>query len=80
LNDSAHWNKTAQILGVFDGFFWSLGTVRQIQYLEEKGIVGPLFFSHLLDRNEYRLFRPIFVIIHKLIAQLQIIPLPAKPD
>ncbi|MBK8204418.1 MAG: glycosyltransferase [Bdellovibrionales bacterium] len=70
--DTAHWNRTAESLGVYNEYFWTEGLVRQIEYLEEKGLVPKSFFFNLLDRNEYFVFRPVFVVIHKVISQLSL--------
>ncbi len=69
--DISRWRKTADILGFFDEFFWTLGTVRQMKYLEEKGLVGSDFFGNWLDRNEYMIFRPVSVILTKVFDQLK---------
>ncbi|MBV9955968.1 MAG: glycosyltransferase, partial [Pseudolabrys sp.] len=41
--DISHWRNAAATLGVFDEFFWTTGFIRQISYLENKGIIGTSF-------------------------------------
>lgn len=74
--DIDHWQGAARKLNVFDEYFWTLGFLKQIQYLEDKKIVPKNYFYYLLDRNEYIIFRPVFVVINKLISQLKLMNKP----
>lgn len=71
-NDIGHWRRAAARLGVFDEFFWTLGYVRQIAYLERKGIVGRDYLIRMLETNRNSVFRPTAVIYDKILAQLSI--------
>jgi hypothetical protein len=67
-----HWQKTAEKLNVFDEYFWTLGYIRQLEYLESKAIIDSDYLRYMLETNEFSIFRPVFVIADKLLRQLQI--------
>lgn len=69
-NDIDHWRRAAMRLGVFDEYFWTLGYVRQIAYLERKGIVPRDYLTRMLETNRNSVFRPTAVIYDKLLSQL----------
>ena len=69
-NDTGHWRRAAARLKVFDEYFWTLGYVRQIAYLEQKGIVGRDYLTRMLETNRNSVFRPTAVIYDKLLAQV----------
>jgi glycosyltransferase involved in cell wall biosynthesis len=70
--DMPHWERVAKTLGVFDEFFWTLGYISQLEYLEERGIIAPDYLSYMLETSEFNFFRPVFVIADKLTRQLEI--------
>jgi glycosyltransferase involved in cell wall biosynthesis len=70
--DVAHWKKTAKNIDVFDEYFWTLGYIRQLEYLEKKGIVEADFLSGMLETSEFNFFRPASVIADKLGSQLKL--------
>lgn len=69
-NDIGHWRRAAARLNVFDEYFWTLGYIRQIAYLEQKGIVGRDYLIRMLETNRDSVFRPTSVIYDKLLAQV----------
>ena len=70
--DMPHWERMAEKLGVFDEYFWTLGYIRQLEYLEEKGIIPNDYLSYMLEMRECRFFRPVSSIADKLINQLRV--------
>jgi glycosyltransferase involved in cell wall biosynthesis len=70
--DMPHWERVAKKLGVFDEYFWTLGYIRQLEYLEDKGIIAPDFLSFMLETSAFHFFRPVFVMADKLTRQLSI--------
>jgi hypothetical protein len=70
--DMPHWERMAEKLGVFDEYFWTLGYIRQLEYLEEKGIIPNDYLSYMLEMRECRFFRPVSSIADKLINQLRL--------
>ncbi len=70
--DVEHWRKGAEILQVFDEYFWTLGFIKQLKYLIRKRVVPPRYLGTLLDNNDHFFFRPICVIADKLVNQLKI--------
>ncbi len=78
-NDPAYWPRIARRLNVFDEFFWTLGFVRQIAYLESKGIVGRDYLVKMIDTNQKDFFRPTVLIYEKIVSQLQIMRSAREP-
>lgn len=78
-NDVPHWKRAAARVGVFDEYFWTLGYVRQIAYLERKGIVGRDYLVRMIETNREFLFRPTRVIFEKLLNQLSIMNSKCEP-
>jgi glycosyltransferase involved in cell wall biosynthesis len=68
----AHWRKGAKILGVFDEYFWTLGYIRQLKYLEKKSIISNDYLRYTLETNITDLFRPVFVVAEKFANQVRI--------
>ena len=71
-NDIGHWRRAAARLGVFDEYFWTLGYVRQIKYLESRGVVGRDYLIKMVESNRDSFFRPTAMIYDKILSQLQI--------
>jgi hypothetical protein len=71
-NDPDHWRRAAAKFEVFDEYFWTLGYIRQIQYLEDRGLVDRDFLIKMIENNRSGFFRPTIVIYDKLITQLQL--------
>ena len=71
-NDPDHWKRAAGLLDVFDEYFWTLGYIRQIKYLENRGIVGSDYLIKMIESNRNGFFRPTIVIYDKLVSQLQL--------
>jgi glycosyltransferase involved in cell wall biosynthesis len=79
-NDVDHWRRAAANLSVFDEFFWTLGYIRQIKYLERRGIVRPDYLVKMLESNRDGFFRPTNVIYDKLLNQLRIMRVSHDDD
>jgi glycosyltransferase involved in cell wall biosynthesis len=77
-NDAGHWRRAAAKFNVFDEYFWTLGYVRQIAYLERKGVVGRDYLIRMLETNRNSVFRPTAVIYDKLLTQLR--SMESDPD
>lgn len=71
-NDINHWQRAAQRFHVFNEYFWTLGYVRQLSYLEERGIIDHDFLVRMIEANRNGFFRPTVVIYNKLLAQLKL--------
>ena len=71
-SDLAHWRRAAARFGVFDEYFWTLGYIRQIQHLEQKGIVRRDFLTKMIESDRRSFFRPTVVIYDKILHQLQL--------
>ncbi len=71
-NDPDHWKRAAATFGVFDEYFWTLGYIRQVNYLETRGIVGRDFLVKMIESNRSGFFRPTVVIYEKLAYQLEL--------
>ena len=71
-SDLAHWRRAAARFGVFDEYFWTLGYIRQIQHLEQKGIVCRDFLTKMIESDRRNFFRPTVVIYDKILHQLQL--------
>ncbi len=69
--DVSHWERAGEKLGVWDEYFWTLGFVRQLEYLEKKGVLPFGYIKTALDTNEFFFFRPIHVVIDKIVLQLE---------
>jgi glycosyltransferase involved in cell wall biosynthesis len=66
-----HWRRVAGRLGVFDEYFWTLGYVRQIKYLEHRGIVGRDYLIKMIESDRNSFFRPTAMIYDKIMGQLE---------
>ncbi|HEX4413391.1 MAG TPA: glycosyltransferase family 2 protein [Lacipirellulaceae bacterium] len=71
-SDFAHWRRAAARFGVFDEYFWTLGYVRQLLHLEDRGIIGRDFLIKMIESNRRSFFRPTLVIYDKILNQLQL--------
>jgi glycosyltransferase involved in cell wall biosynthesis len=70
--DMPHFRRIAARLNVFDEFFWTLGYIRQLIYLEEKGIVPSDYVVKMIETSRNVSFRPTTVIYEKLLAQIEL--------
>jgi glycosyltransferase involved in cell wall biosynthesis len=70
--DMPHWERMAEKLGVFDEYFWTLGYIRQLEYLEVKGVIPNDYLTYMLEMRECRFFRPVSSIADKMINQLRL--------
>ena len=59
-------------MGVFDEYFWTIGYIKQLEYLESKNIIEAPFISEMIETNEFTFFRPLAVIAAKLAAQVKL--------
>jgi hypothetical protein len=71
-SSAAHWEKYARLNNVFDEYFWTLGYIRHLEYLEARGVIGSEYLRYMLETNEVGFFRPVFVMADKLANQLRI--------
>jgi glycosyltransferase involved in cell wall biosynthesis len=71
-NDADHWRRAAALMNVFDEYFWTLGYIRQIKYLEDRGIVGADYLIKMIESNREGFFRPTVAIYDKLLSQLRL--------
>lgn len=70
--DVGHWKRTAEKLGVFDEYFWTLGYILQLEYLERKGIIAHDYLRYMVEMNESHVFRPVFVVADKIASQVRL--------
>jgi glycosyltransferase involved in cell wall biosynthesis len=66
-----HWRRVADRLGVFDEYFWTLGYIRQIKYLEHRKIVGRDYLIKMIESDRNSFFRPTAMIYDKIMAQIE---------
>jgi len=67
----AHWKKAARLIGVCEQYFWTVGFLRQLAYLERRGIIDHDFINRLRDHNEFHKFRPLDVLLIKTYLQVR---------
>ncbi len=70
--DTAHWKRAAERLNVCDEYFWTIGFLRQIKYLENAGVIAPTFLQRLVDHNDHLFYRPVRLVAEKLFNQLRL--------
>ncbi|MDE8346639.1 MAG: glycosyltransferase [Acidocella sp.] len=78
-NDFVHWRKAAKLMDVCDEFFWTLGYVRLLVYLEEKSIIDSNYLKYMLETNERNSFRPIFIVVEKFSNQIMLMTKTDEP-
>ncbi|HWB00648.1 MAG TPA: glycosyltransferase, partial [Pirellulales bacterium] len=69
-NDVRHWKKAARKMNVGDDFFWTLGFIRQLKYLIDRGVVPANILAYGLDSNEKARWRLSFSILERFFRQV----------
>ncbi|HEX4132509.1 MAG TPA: glycosyltransferase [Pirellulales bacterium] len=69
-NDRFHWKRAAERLGVCDDFFWTLGFLRQLRRLIERGVLPATYLSYALHADPDGLRRLVFTVTERLFRQV----------
>lgn len=67
-----HWQNVADAQGVFDEYFWTLGYIRQLEYLEKNQITDDDYLRYMLEVSDTGFFRPVMVMADRLTSQVRL--------